>query len=760
MKTRTTTSLLVLFFGGLLALWWADRAHVPTSEQRRKMSGLVLPELIGVGAEGVRKVEIVGGKEPVVLERRDGGRWQLTSPIDAAADRAKVMTLVGNLKELPRTADAAPLSGPGSKYGLDPPARTIRLFAAGAARPLAVLEVGKAAGERSYVRPGGAGEIEVVDSKLLGAVYGTAADWRERTIFPVFSFDVQNISINGPGRDLEAARSDGAWRVVKPFRAPGDDERLDGVVADLTALRVAEGTAGFVADRVKDMAPYGLDRPTFSIEVITRGNASQPLSLLVGKEVPGKQGKLYARRGDQHEVLELDAARLASLGKDAYQFRGRQVARLDARNVRFIEAKASRVTYQLALVADAWRILAPEPGPADARVVGDLLAQVQALQASAVVPPAEVTSAGLDAPAASFAFWEGDDAVSSKPAREPDLALAIGRFDSRRGAVHVQTGGDSNVLLVPETTTKLVPRGRFAYRDRVLMNLPPDQIERITVERNGETFELESSGKPRDYGHWKLTKPVVAPADAEAAARLDLLISHLRAESLVAERPSSDLTEYGLDRPTAKVSWHKRGTADGPNELLVGGNVADSPGSCYALLGGGASPVFTLSAAAAGIVRAELHDRKVVTFPEDQARRLVLRWPDRTVAAVREERPFAGEPDWKTDQPGFGLDSQRLKTLVHALAALTTPRFAQYRGRFPAQSGLGRPRLVIEVELAGGLGTRQLRMGDAEASGFRHATTESGDSGAVVLLPDQFWAPWVRLHGEREELPANVFAPE
>ena len=46
MSSRTTYVLLFLFFAGLLGLWWADSARVPTSEQRRRMSGRVLPELI------------------------------------------------------------------------------------------------------------------------------------------------------------------------------------------------------------------------------------------------------------------------------------------------------------------------------------------------------------------------------------------------------------------------------------------------------------------------------------------------------------------------------------------------------------------------------------------------------------------------------------------------------------------------------------------------------------------------------------------
>ncbi len=63
MKDRGTYLLLALFFAGLVGLWVADFAKVPTRTQRDRMSNRVLAALIDTKPDDLRKVEILGGDE-------------------------------------------------------------------------------------------------------------------------------------------------------------------------------------------------------------------------------------------------------------------------------------------------------------------------------------------------------------------------------------------------------------------------------------------------------------------------------------------------------------------------------------------------------------------------------------------------------------------------------------------------------------------------------------------------------------------------
>ena len=63
---------------------------------------------------------------------------------------------------------------------------------------------------------------------------------------------------------------------MRPLDAPADDEKVEGVVAELVALRVAEGDQGFVADDVKDFVPYGLDDTSaMKIELVPNTRPTQ-----------------------------------------------------------------------------------------------------------------------------------------------------------------------------------------------------------------------------------------------------------------------------------------------------------------------------------------------------------------------------------------------------------------------------------------------------------------------------------------------------
>ena len=71
MKTsRTTFTLIGLFFAGLLVMWWLDYADVPTEQQRRARLNRILPDLIDTPEAAVGRLEIARGQERLVFERR------------------------------------------------------------------------------------------------------------------------------------------------------------------------------------------------------------------------------------------------------------------------------------------------------------------------------------------------------------------------------------------------------------------------------------------------------------------------------------------------------------------------------------------------------------------------------------------------------------------------------------------------------------------------------------------------------------------
>ena len=125
--------------------------------------------------------------------------------------------------------------------------------------PIATLAVGKTVRGIRYVRPGGTEAIEVADSKLLSAVDLPVADWREQVVMGVPTFQVASVTIKRAGQVIRAERDErGRWRLTAPVHAPANPAKIESLLAALSSLRVVDGEKGFVADNVKDFAPFGL----------------------------------------------------------------------------------------------------------------------------------------------------------------------------------------------------------------------------------------------------------------------------------------------------------------------------------------------------------------------------------------------------------------------------------------------------------------------------------------------------------------------
>lgn len=398
MKTpRPTYVLIALFFAGLLALWWLEDAGVLTEAERRGRLSRVLPELIDVPDAAITRLEIAHDEHTLAFERRGKNRWQMTRPLDVAADATLVETMIGNLKNLRKSPDSGTIhAGPG-EYGLAPPGAVVRVFGeqgtagAGSTGPrlLAALEVGKSLREQTFVRPADSAGIEVVEKKLLNAATLPAGQWRQVNLLPVPSFQVSRLSVHRNGLNLKADRGTGGrWSLVEPVHAPANGAKVESLISALASVRVLDGEKGFVADNASDLAPFGLDRPEATVELATSAEPDSPLVLHVGKKVPDHPDRVFVRRGDQDDVVVVGDRFLSEIPRDTIALRDQHVTELDPAAVTEIEIHAQATDYRLVRQGNSWALTAPQAGRADTYLVQSLIGQLDGLQTSEFLEPA------------------------------------------------------------------------------------------------------------------------------------------------------------------------------------------------------------------------------------------------------------------------------------------------------------------------------------------------------------------------------------
>jgi hypothetical protein len=792
---HTIIVLVILFFTGLIVLWWAPRTGVDVDTSDAVLPALVKVPLVEIKRLEIERPESKGEKSEmspgrIVLERRDEGRWQMVEPIDVAADPSVVETLAQNLKGMRKSLDAGTIHDPPGRFGLAPPRAVVRVFGADTKAPIAALDIGKGIREQLYVRPEGGEGIEVVDPRLLSMLDNPPADWRDKALFHLPSFRVGTLAANGPGRDLKVERDEGHWRLVRPFASVADDDKVEGMVAELTSLQVAKGNEGFVADNIKDKggdaAKYGLDPPVLEIVLTPAIGGGKPQTLLVGKPVPDEPDLSYARVGNQDDLVLVNAKNFRDLGLDINALRSQKVAEIDPARVEFVRIEAFGRTFDLSRAANGWTQLQPTREEADASAVQGLLKGLAEAQTSAFLDPSQVSRPGIDPPPMTIRVWQAGPrakpalALESPPKAEPRFVLQVGSHDAVRKMLYARLAGDRSLLTIPDTLIEVLPNNPLAFRDRTVLTLGAAQIARLTIRRGGTAFELVAPNESGTSTHWRMTAPVAAPADEEAVTKVVMLLANLHAESYVTDQ-IGDGKAFGLHAPTFTATWtlsdSPRAGADQAKAKAKEKEPPKAAAETGTLRVGAKLPrkdlwfaniegspiVFTLSKAVLEPFEGEFHTHRVLAFRAGAARRLALRWPGRTLSFRPQENPSGKGVRWVPEEgvDASGFDVSRVGPLVGVLSKLDTPKFLQYRGPLSPETGLDAPLLEIEVQLGDDRGTRRLRLGrstDEETL----ATDAEGDSGPVFLLTGPAWHDLIEHPpGKKgDELPEDVFAPE
>ena len=275
---RNTLILMVLFFASLLAFWGLQNSGVLTEKERRLRQSRLLPDLLNVPEADIARVTIERGKERLAFERRGKGpgRWQMVEPLDVAAEPTRLESLVRTLKDLRRSPDSGTIGGDPAIYGLDAPAATSGFSTARTRAPASRPSPSR----RSKSASRSAARATSVPTMRRDSRPSTPSSWRpsicrlstgaSRWSWELPTFEVARLSIKRPDQIISAERARrGRWKLTEPVKIPANPAKVESLLAALAALRVVKGADGYVADNVKDLAPYGLAPPAVTVELTT-----------------------------------------------------------------------------------------------------------------------------------------------------------------------------------------------------------------------------------------------------------------------------------------------------------------------------------------------------------------------------------------------------------------------------------------------------------------------------------------------------------
>jgi hypothetical protein len=324
-------------------------------------------------------------------DTEDVNSWLKAALEDATVDRA----VEGKAEDL-------------STYGLDKPA--VELVLTGRGGDTRTIQLGKdfkAPGDTGagvyYAREAKDGRLFMLPSTQVEALRDKKLDdLRDKRLADVGEAkDVQKVTLVRPAGTVELERQGEKWRMTQPYAAPADRTSVE---SELIGQLKSSESESFADNAATDLAKYGLDHPTLTLNVMDKRGTHTVL-------FAQKDGKIYSTRQGDQEVVVVSKATFDNLNKQPAELRDRQLISLQRDKITFVELKNAQGDTRLQKVSgNQWMVTGADGKQKKAK--GD---QVDRILDTVVTPaskhveeaPKDLKKYGLDQPEITVTVNEG-----------------------------------------------------------------------------------------------------------------------------------------------------------------------------------------------------------------------------------------------------------------------------------------------------------------------------------------------------------------
>lgn len=542
----------------------------------------------------------------------------------------------------------------------------------------------------------------------------------------VVNFDrekLEGITIQNGDDRIELRRQNGKWRLTAPVKDQADGAVVDNLISDLENWR-KEGTlpAKEVASEKGRMNEFGLVQAKLRLRLI---EPNAPPEIWLGKDA-AFAGQMYVRFADSKEVYLATQTVRTDIAKKPDEFRDRKLTDLTTAQVTRAVLKSAAGEIELAKKNEHWEIVKPLQARGDDQKIGDLLANVTNARIQEFVADdrGDLHAYGLSEPRGSITIYGADD--------KEGRTLQIGAVAEKiKDAVYVRYLPRNAVYALPKKTEEILTVRPNDLRDRHLVRLDNNNLDRLNIEANGQPKIVLA----RNEQNWTIASRNNQPANSDEVRRLIDTLNDQQVTRFVADT-ASELSKYGLDQPQLRLTFSsfasentaETGAGEHPFLTLAFGKVDGD--DVYARVGEEPFIVAVNRALLEKIWTDPLRWQELSIFkfkPNDIHR--LSRVTDREESVVR-----TGAQDWKWLKGEGAIDTTDLQSLINTLASLRAVRWA---GATTPAHGFEKPQMVITFTTSPNDQTlHKLTIGNRTDDGMWFAKVEGRDGTFVISNPD------------------------
>jgi hypothetical protein len=361
-----------------------------------------------------------------------------------------------------------------------------------------------------------------------------------KKLFNIKADDITRIVLKYPDQDIEVARIDGAWKLVKPIKFDADSAAIGTLTREIADADVNRT----VDDNPTDLTPFGLAKPAVTVVASTKDKT------LPGIEVGRKSAIgyfVYIKTTDKPAVFLTSGAFGPGTKRTVSDLRDHTLMSFKADDVNKLTIKqAGQAPIELEKQQGNWKIVKPVKYDADSNGVRTLLSSLSNARIDEFTSdnPANVTQYGLDKPALEVSIYAGPG--------QSRQSLEFGQKGAGAGKddYYVRRGEKPNVYTVHNYVFSDANKALNDLRDRTVLAFDPDKVEQVKFTGNGKFFAVARAAD----GKWTETDGGKSDADPVKIRQFLDRLHDLKAESIVQDT-SANLDKFGLKSPNEEVAF-------------------------------------------------------------------------------------------------------------------------------------------------------------------------------------------------------------
>jgi hypothetical protein len=351
--------------------------------------------------------------------------------------------------------------------------------------------------------------------------------------------DVTQLEIENGDTKTRLLKTNDGWRLTAPVADRADSKVIDTLLYSTQFLKRDDtvGNLGKGDQKRNYLKQFGVLRSRLILRCI--GERTH-VELQFGGET-AVEGACYVRIDSKDTVFVTDDDLKNLISKPPDSFRDHQLAPFLTPEIDRIVLTQAAGEIELTRQQDQWQIERPIKARASQAAVTRMLKKIS------------------ETPVLQFQDEEGGGEIETENSPsaitlfsgQSKVKIACGApVSNQPGHIYVRVSDRPSTFIVDESLAQTLEQKPNDLRDRKIMRLNPDLVDRITITTKGQpTAQLS-----RKERRWLISDQNDAPADDEAVDRLINALNSSDVSRFVSDS-ASDLTNYGLDTPALEFAF-------------------------------------------------------------------------------------------------------------------------------------------------------------------------------------------------------------